>query len=142
MDIHLAETDADIASCFPVMVNLRPELLEEAFVERVRAQQAKGYHLARVSVGEIPVAVAGFWLRENLAWGRHLYVDDFVTVSTHRSQGHGATLLAWLCWFAGENGCAQLHLDSGTHRVDAHRFYEREGMIRSSYHFCKDIEPA
>ena len=139
MDILLAETDTDIAACFPVMASLRPELDEDSFVGRVRLQQAAGYRLVFLSMESIPVAVAGFWVRENLAWGRHLHVDDLVTLATHRSQGLGATMLAWLVWFAAENGCQQLHLDSGTHREGAHRFYEREGMVKTSYHFCKGI---
>jgi len=141
MDIRLAESDKEIAACFPVLVSLRPDLVEETFVDQIRLQQAAGFHLAHLSLASGPVAVAGFCMRENLAWGRHLYVDDFVTLPNHRSEGHGATMLAWLCWYAAEHGCAQLHLDSGTHRVDAHRFYEREGMTINSFHFYKDIHP-
>lgn len=139
MDIRLAESNEEIAACFPVMASLRPDLIEEAFVDRVQRQRVSGFQVVCLSVEGLPVAVAGFWVRENLAWGRHLYVDDFVTVPTQRSQGHGATLLAWLNWFAAEAGCGEVHLDSGTHREDAHRFYHREGFTISSFHFRKEI---
>jgi len=142
MEIRLAESAEDIAACFPVMASLRPDLSQADFVGRVQAQQARGYHLVCLSIGTGPAAVAGFWLRENLAWGRHLYVDDLVALPNHRSEGHGAALLRWLEDFAAKSGCGQLHLDSGTQRVDAHRFYLREGMTMSSYHFVKEIEPA
>ena len=59
------------------------------------------------------VAVAGFRVGENLAWGRFLYVDDLVTLSAHRSKGYGSKLLTWLKAFAVREGCMQLHLDSG-----------------------------
>ena len=87
-----------------------------------------------------PAAVAGFRILENLAWGRFLYVDDLVTRSDARSHGHGARLLRWLRRLARSEGCIELHLDSGVQRVDAHRFYEREGLRRSSYHFSMALD--
>ena len=32
-------------------------------------------------------------------------------------------------------GCARLRLDSGLQRLDAHRFYEANGLKKSCYHF-------
>jgi hypothetical protein len=32
-----------------------------------------------------------------------------------------------------------LHLDSGVQRLDAHRFYDREGFDRTCIHFAKHI---
>lgn len=133
--IHLADTDAQILACFPVMQTLRPALERESFVARVRRQQANGYRLAWRESAGLPVAAAGFRITENLAWGRHLYVDDLVTLETHRSQGHGAVLLAWLFRQAAAQGCAELHLDSGLQRTETHRFYRREGMEITSHHF-------
>jgi GNAT superfamily N-acetyltransferase len=135
MNIRLAESDDEIAACFPVMRELRPQLEEAAFVTRVRAQQASGYLLAYAADGSGPVAAAGFRLGESLAWGRHLYVDDLVTLPNRRSQGFGKALLAWLKDYAAEHGCGQLHLDSGVQRKAAHRFYEREGMEAAALHF-------
>lgn len=139
MDIRLADSDSEILACFPVMAELRPHLAEEDFVARIRAQQQSGYRLAYRAADAAPVAVAGFRLAENLAWGRFLYVDDLCTSSANRSRGHGAALLAWLVQFAAEQGCAELHLDSGVQRKAAHRFYEREGMTVSGYHFRVSI---
>ncbi len=34
-----------------------------------------------------------------------------------------------------------MHLDSGIQRKDAHRFYEREGMSITSFHFAEYIAP-
>jgi len=137
MDIRLATSDTEIAACFPVMRELRPELVEEMFVSRIRNLEAAGYRLASLQGTEGAVAVAGFRISENLAWGRFLYVDDLVTLSTQRSQGHGHRLLSWLRDYASQQGCAQLHLDSGMQRKDAHRFYEREGMPVTGLHFAE-----
>lgn len=141
MNIRLAESDAEIIACYPVMRELRPHLVAGEFLSRVRRQQAAGYCLAFLEEqGEVR-AVAGFRCGENLAWGRFLYVDDLVTASRCRCRGHGARLLAWLKARAVELGCAQLHLDSGVQRKDAHRFYEREGLRMASLHFVADTGP-
>ncbi len=137
MEIRLAKSDEEIAACFPIMHELRLSVAEGDFVSRVRRQEASGYKLAYVLDRGEPVAVAGYRIGENLAWGRFLYVDDLVTRADHRSRGHGASLLSWLMTQATEVGCQQVHLDSGVQRTDAHRFYEREGMERASVHFRK-----
>jgi GNAT superfamily N-acetyltransferase len=141
MNIRIATTDAEIAACFPVMRALRPHIAEDQFISRVRSQENTGYRLAFFQRPEEVVAVAGFRVGENLAWGRFLYVDDLVTLPPQRSQGHGAALLSWLKDYAAKEGCLQLHLDSGIQRVDAHRFYEREGMTMASFHFVVDVAP-
>lgn len=140
MNIQLATTDTEITACFPVMRELRPHLQAAGFVPRVRELQKAGYQLACAQQPEGVVAVAGFWIRENLAWGRFLYLDDLVTLASHRSQGIGSEFLAWLRDYAKQAGCRQLHLDSGIQRKDAHRFYEREGVAMFGYHFAEDLE--
>ena len=141
MNISIAETDAEITACYAVMHELRPHIAEAEFLARVRRQEASGYRLALARNSDQPVAAAGFRVLENLAWGRFLYVDDLVTLPAYRSRGFGARLLDWLRERAAQENCAQLHLDSGIQRKDAHRFYEREGMTLSSFHFAEKIEP-
>lgn len=141
MDIRIATTNSDIAACFPVMHELRPHLLAADFVSRVRALEQSGYRLACLLEAQDPVAVAGFHLGDSLAWGRHLYVDDLVTLASHRSRGHGAALLSWLVDHARRQGCGQLHLDSGIQRKDAQRFYTREGLQLAACHFAIAVTP-
>jgi len=139
MEIRIARSDTEIAACYPVMKELRPDIEAETIVARVRALEAYGYQLACLMAKGRPVAVAvaGFRLGESLAWGRYLYVDDLVTASDQRSRGFGSALLSWLFEEASRQGCAQIHLDSGIQRKDAHRFYVREGMQLASYHFAR-----
>lgn len=139
MDIHLATTEAEIMACFPLMQELRPHLEAADFLDRIRRQERASYRLAYVDTTEGPVALAGFRLGENLAWGNFLYVDDLVTLAGQRSKGYGAALLDWLKKYASDKACSQLHLDSGTQRQAAHCFYEREGMDRSGFHFVWNI---
>lgn len=135
MNIDIATTDAEIGACYPVMRELRPHVAEDEFVSRVRSQEGAGYRLAYVREPDGVVAIAGFRVGESLAWGRFLYVDDLVTLPGQRSKGHGAALLSWLKERAAQEGCGQMHLDSGIQRKDAHRFYERQGMTVASLHF-------
>lgn len=117
------------------MQQLRTHLAEHEFVPTVRRQQVGGYRLVYLEERGQVHSVAGFRLIENLVGGWILYVDDLVTDSACRSQGHGKTLLAWLVQRAREHGCRNLELDSGVQRFDAHRFYLTNGMIISSHHF-------
>lgn len=135
MTIALATTDADIARCFPVMQQLRPHLVAADFVARVRRMQREGFHLAFLESDGAVRAVAGYRYYDKLFSGKNLYVDDLVTDTTQRSHGHGRALLAWLTAEARAHGCTQLELDSGVQRHDAHRFYLRERMHISAYHF-------
>jgi GNAT superfamily N-acetyltransferase len=139
MIIQIANTDAEISACYPVIKELRPHLQAAEFVERIRNLEKSGYRLAYVQQPEGVVAVTGFWIRENLAWGRFMYIDDLVTLATHRSKGFGTRLLKWLREYAIKEGCRQLHLDSGLQRKDAHRFYEREGVAVFGYHFAENL---
>jgi GNAT superfamily N-acetyltransferase len=141
MSIHIATTDAEIAACYPVMRELRPHIAEEQFLPRVRSQEGAGYRLAYIQEASRVVAVAGFRISENLAWGRFLYVDDLITLAGQRSKDHGAKLLSWLKEEAAKEGCEELHLDSGIQRKEAHRFYEREGMTMAIFHFVEKIAP-
>jgi GNAT superfamily N-acetyltransferase len=140
MRIALAETEADIARCFPVMAELRTHLIAGEFVPRVRRQQAAGYRLAYLEDDGEVRAVAGFRYLDNLAWGRTMYVDDLVTVASQRSRGHGGKLFDWLVAQAGQNDCDALHLDSGVQRFGAHRFYLARRMEITSHHFALTLK--
>lgn len=137
MEIRIAESDAEIDRCWPVMAQLRPRVPREGFVERVRRQRAgSGYRLAFVEDrGEVR-AVAGYRVSECLAWGRFLYVDDLVTAESGRSRGHGRALFEHLVEIARREGCDELHLDSGVQRFGAHRFYLARRMDITSHHFA------
>ncbi|HEX5057031.1 MAG TPA: GNAT family N-acetyltransferase [Gammaproteobacteria bacterium] len=139
MNIKIASSDRQIAACYPVMRELRPDIPEDGFVSRVRVLERSGYQLAFLEAADNIVAVAGFRFIENLANGRFLYVDDLVTASASRSSSFGAKLLAWLKEHAATKDCSQLHLDCGIQRKDAHRFYAREAMMLIGYHFGYNI---
>ncbi len=113
---------------------------EETFVARVNElQRPEGYRLVGAFDHDVEsaVAVAGFRIAHNLAWGRFLYVDDLSTLERARRRGHGRALLEWLFAEARRRRCDEVHLDSGVgpHRADAHRLYLKAGMLIASHHF-------
>jgi GNAT superfamily N-acetyltransferase len=84
--------------------------------------------------------VAGWRIVAAMVAIRKLYVDDLVTTESCRGRGVGRFLLGALVERAKESGCVVLDLDSGLERHDAHRFYEREGFERTSFHFARLID--
>ena len=139
---ELGEGEEGLAGA--ALLELRTHFGDEAAVaERARAQRAEGYRLvAAFEPGEEQaVAVAGFRIARNLAWGRHLYVDDLSTRASHRGRGHGAALMEWVAEEARREGCAELHLDSGVQeaREAAHRLYFNQRLRIASYHFSRAL---
>jgi GNAT superfamily N-acetyltransferase len=139
MSVRIMDSDDAVRACHPLMVQLRPHVDQDALVERVQRQRLQGYRLAALDDDGQIVAVAGFRIVDNLAWGRALYVDDLVTDEDCRGRGHGASLFSWLVDHARHEGCEQLHLDSGVQRFDAHRFYLTRGMRIASHHFALEL---
>jgi GNAT superfamily N-acetyltransferase len=129
-------TDEQILAAHEVMHQLRPKISRDDFLATIkRMQETDGYQLAAVFDEGAVRAVAGYRVIEMLWCGKILYVDDLNTDERHRSKGYGKVLLDWLKNEASAQGCGQLHLDSGVQREQAHRFYFREGMTITAYHF-------
>lgn len=49
----------------------------------------------------------------------------------HRSRGLGTRMIQWAIEQARERGCGMVQLTSNKKRMDAHRFYERLGFLKS-----------
>lgn len=128
------------AEILPVLCELRPHLTEELFAEVYAEGYAQGLRFtAAYGDDETCVGVAGWRVIVNTSSLRKLYVDDLVTAGTARSGGVGRALLGYLEDRARALGCHVLNLDSGTRRTDAHRFYLRERMDITGFHFVKPL---
>ena len=136
MRVKLAENSEQLELISPVLVQLRPQYSTESLIEQILLQQKEGYRVAYVEDENEVLCVAGFVIGQKLAWQKYIYVDDLVTSEARRSTGAGKFLIDWLKDYAREQGCQQLHLDSGVTRFGAHRFYLREGFDISSHHFA------
>ncbi len=137
-----AETAAEIAACYPVMVLLRPHLADAGeLVARVGRQREAGYRLLAAWRGSAPVALAGYRFEENLIHGRFVYVDDLVTAESERGGGLGARLLDAVAEIGRDAGCGRLVLDTALDNVLAHRFYYRERLLARALRFSRQIAP-
>jgi GNAT superfamily N-acetyltransferase len=138
--LAVADSDADIARCQPVMLELRSHLAGQDFAAIVRRQQQTGYLLAYLEDNGEVRSVAGYRFMETLGCGKILYVDDLVTHAADRSAGYGGRLFDWLVEQARAARCNEFHLDSGVQRFDAHRFYLCHGMNIVWHHFSLKLD--
>jgi len=132
-----AETDAEIAACFPVMRLLRPHLeTAEELCTRVRRQAEAGYRILAVWRGDEVIGLAGYRPQENLIRGPFCYVDDLVVREGMRSSGLGARLLTEVGIEARARGMAWLVLDTALDNALGQRFYFRFGMLPAALRFA------
>ena len=123
-----------LAAAEPVHRQLRPQL-PVGYVARMKEVFAGG---GRMAVGVVGGKVAGitvYRILEKTFTGRELYCDDLVTDDKQRSTGVGHALIAHMEGVVRERGCDAFTLDSGTQREQAHKFYFREGMTVTAFHF-------
>ncbi len=93
MQVQIAKNDSEIVQCFPVMVQLLPELQAEEFVARIRHLMKMGYALAYIRENKTVCAVAGFRIVEMLSSSEpYLIIDEIVTDESKRLQGYGSNL--------------------------------------------------
>lgn len=137
MNGHVVEP-AWLAAAEAVHRQLRPQLPDD-YAEKMRRVFADGARMCVAVRDERVAGVAVYRVHENTFDGVQMYVDDLVSDETQRSQGIGRALLDHLQRRAREVGCAKFNLDSGTQRQQAHKFYFREGMVVTSFHFGKAL---
>lgn len=139
MEVRIADTEDDILKCFDVLKALRPHLEFKSFVPMLAEMIREGYILAFIEQDDQAVAAIGFRYLQFLFNGKHFYIDDLSTLPQHRGKGYGGRLLDFVEEKARSAGYKMITLDSGYHRVEAHRLYLDKGFILSSHHFSKEI---
>jgi GNAT superfamily N-acetyltransferase len=127
-----------LAKSEPIHRQLRP-MLPSHYEQKMRRVFAGGGRMCIATDGTEVVGLAVYRIYENTVYGRHIYVDDLVTDALKRSLGVGKSLLNYMQVLAKEQGCVKFKLDSGTHRLQAHKFYFREGLVISAFNFQKDL---
>jgi len=130
-----------LAAAEGVHRQLRPQLPSN-YAGRMKEIFAGG---AQMAVAETAGRVSGitvFRILEKTFTGRELYCDDLVTDEKQRSTGVGRALMQYMERVAKERGCNWFALDSGCQRQQAHKFYFREGMTVTAFHFSKTVMPS
>ncbi len=127
------------AKAEPVHRQLRTALPSD-YAGKMKRVFAGGARMCVAVDGADVTGVAVYRVHENTFQGRQLYVDDLVTDEKRRSTGVGRALLSYLEQKARAADLENLALDSGTQRQQAHKFYFREGMVVTSFHFGKRLK--
>ena len=139
--VQEVKTEQEFCEVLPVLQQLRPTLSQEEAQSLLERMKEENYRLFALynSEGEV-VSLAGTAICTNFYNKKHVFVYDLVTAEAHRSKGHGEKLLSYIEGWGKENDCTCVVLTSAFPRIDAHRFYEREGYEKVSYAFHKEIK--
>jgi len=121
----------------PVHRQLRPNLPEDYAEKMWRVLEDA--HMALAVENDEVLGLAVYRWHENTFDGIKFYVDDLVTDEARRSQGVGRALIAHLEEVARKLGANGVALNSGTQRIQAHKFYFREGFVISAFNFKKSF---
>lgn len=126
---------------FAALSILRPALTDvNRFSEQVnQVQRAAGYRLIGVfeEGKNNAVSVCGFSIRTTLSYGRHIIIEDIVTMPPNRRKGYARRLLQEVAAIAAAENIAEIHADAlvGNERIEAHRMYYRHGFEINAHHF-------
>jgi GNAT superfamily N-acetyltransferase len=137
--VDLEPGDGRLEEALDVLRELRPHLTAASFAAVYAEGHPQGLRFTAAYDGGRCVGLAGWRIVATTANLRKLYVDDLVTTAAHRSTGVGRALLAALAQRAEAAGCTAVDLDSNVQRADAHRFYMREGLTISAFHFARGL---
>ncbi|MBE7095097.1 GNAT family N-acetyltransferase [Bacillus cereus] len=140
MNIREVVTEADLHDVFPVLQQLRTKLSKEEVSSLFQKMKEENYKLFSLrNEGDEVVSLAGVAICTNFYNKKHVFVYDLVTAEAHRSKGYGNVLLSYIENWGKENECESIVLTSAFPRLDAHRFYEREGYDKVSFSFYKEL---
>lgn len=129
----------------PALVELLEQLgypgTQAFMADRLRTLAAHPDSLLQVAtLGGVVLGVISLHFVPQLALAGDFCRVSYLCVSeSARGSGIGARLLAFAEAQARRRGCARIELHSSTHRVDAHRFYAREGYVESPKYLMKPL---
>lgn len=138
LEIKIA-TEKEIKYCYGIMHQVRKDLSKEDLALIIDEQIKNGYKLAYVLDKNQVICVAGFTISHKLAWGKHIYIDDFITDKSVTSSDAGKALLDFIKLYAKQQNCNSIHLDSSVERHDAHKFYLNQDLKIDSHHFSINL---
>ena len=145
MRIEFANTDEQLLKCRAAIRELRPHISDNQYLENAKlllSEGAKMIYVDEDGINDSP-AVAVFRVNYYFYRGKNVYIDDLICLPQYRGKGYAGALLDFIINYAKQNGCSNVHLDSGyqKERYDAHRLYLNKGFHMASHHFVLDLLP-
>ncbi|MCF0038480.1 GNAT family N-acetyltransferase [Dyadobacter fanqingshengii] len=140
-NVQIVKTEGDIQKCRRAIQALRPQLVDDLYLEAVKKTLADKRQIIFIEENDEAAAVAVFETGYNLFRGNYIYIDDLSTLPEQRGKGYAGILIDWILDFAEKENYAQVHLDSGVSeaRTDAHRLYLNKRFQVTSLHFVTNI---
>jgi GNAT superfamily N-acetyltransferase len=142
MEIRYAQSEQEILSCWEVVRELRPHLLQDHYLQQVKEMMEDGFYMVYVPAPDVPAkaaAFAGYRNSYKLFNGKTIYIDDLCTLPEYRGRGYAGQLLDFIHQLAKESKKTSVVLDSGYHRNDEHRLYLSKGYKRVAHHFIRNV---
>ena len=142
MKIEFAITHEQLLKCRKAILELRPHITAEEYLEKAKLLLSEGAKIVYVDEGADAPAVSVFRINYYFFRGKNLYIDDIGTLTEYRGKGFAGALLDFIADYAKKNNCENIHLDSGyqKERWDAHRLYLNKGYNLASHHFVLDLK--
>ncbi len=144
MKIEFAITDEQLIKCRPAILELRPQIGVDEYLDKAKMLLPEGAKMIYIDdlTSIASPAVAVFRINYYFYRGKNMYIDDLICLPRQRGKGYAGALLDFMIEYARNNGCANVHLDSGyqTERHDAHRLYLNKGFHLASHHFVLNFE--
>ena len=133
----------DLGAIRGLMMQLRPgqDFPKGAFEERYQKMLSDplvAYQAAALD-GEM-IGFVSLRLGGNLVQGPGAIVDELIVDEKYRGRGVGRALLRWALERARREGCQWVQANSNHHRLEAHRFYQRQGFRDEGKCFIKGLQ--
>lgn len=135
MEIKTVNSPGELLKLAEVILELRPHLKGKNLAELYSTMSAEGFKIIYIEEDGKGIAFGGYRYLTMFYSGRTLYIDDLCTLPETRGKGCAGKLLDYIIAEAKAKNCDAVALDSGYHRLDAHRLYLNKGFILSSHHF-------
>ena len=133
----------DYPAVFELLKQLWPDVKLDFDALRAIYKNALESDKQQLIVGLFENKIVGFCsltIKNNLWQAGNLgHIDELIVDRNFRRQGIGRELMTEITKIAKENNCKRIELDSGFHRKEAHRFYEKAGYENRAYLFSKTI---
>jgi GNAT superfamily N-acetyltransferase len=140
MEISIVKNKTDLLKCKDVILELRPHLKDKDLASIHKKMMPEAFKIIFIEENGKAIAFSGYRYQTMLYSGKTLYIDDLCTLPEARGKGYAGKLLDYIIQEARENNCDAVTLDSGYHRLDAHRLYLNKGFDLSSHHFHHSLK--
>ncbi len=140
--ISKAQSESDLERLYSVIKELRKELTLPDFISLYKlAHESNGYEIVALECHGKVLAVMGYRILYDFVHGKHIYIDDLVSIPEERSKGFGRRLLEYAEKLAIDLECNGLRLCAGIDNELGKKFYEKNNWKLRAVVYKKKLSP-